>query len=149
MADGAHTRGLASGMLLLVLGAWAAIVPFIGDYMDFAYTPTSTWTWTSERGWYEVAPGAAAVVGGLLLLFSANRAWPASETWPRPAFRDQRPVRVPSSTKSRRAVRLSSATSWSVDGHDGMSAGPAAGCAAEHAGDTALAQILVGRAVTY
>jgi hypothetical protein len=72
MADGAHTRGLASGMLLLVLGAWAAIVPFIGDYMDFAYTPTSTWT--SGRGWYELAPGAAAVVGGLLLLFSASRA---------------------------------------------------------------------------
>jgi hypothetical protein len=70
----ARTRGLASGMLLLVLGAWAAIVPCIGDHMDFAYTPTSTWTWTSERGWYEVAPGAAAFVGELLLLFSASRA---------------------------------------------------------------------------
>ena len=77
----ARTRGLASGMLLLVLGAWAAIVPFIGDYMDFAYTPTSTWTWTSGRGWYEVAPGAAAFVGGLLLLFSANRAVASLGAW--------------------------------------------------------------------
>jgi hypothetical protein len=77
----ARTRGLASGMLLLVLGAWAAIVPFIGDYLDFAYTPTSTWTWTSGRGWYEVAPGAAAFAGGLLLLFSANRAVTGLGAW--------------------------------------------------------------------
>src|SRR5664279_4352150 len=53
----ARSRGLASGMLLLILGAWAAIVPFIGDYLNFAYTPASTWTWTAGRGWYEVAPG--------------------------------------------------------------------------------------------
>jgi hypothetical protein len=26
----ARSRGLASGVLLLILGAWAAIVPFIG-----------------------------------------------------------------------------------------------------------------------
>jgi hypothetical protein len=77
----ARTRGLASGMLLLALGAWAAIVPFIGDYLDFAYTPTSTWTWTSGRGWYEVAPGAAAFAGGLLLLFSANRAVAGLGAW--------------------------------------------------------------------
>jgi hypothetical protein len=77
----ARTRGLASGALLLILGAWAAIVPFIGDYLDFAYTPTSTWTWTSGRGWYEVAPGAAAFLGGLLLLFSANRALASLGAW--------------------------------------------------------------------
>ncbi len=77
----ARTRGLASGVLLFILGAWAAIVPFIGDYMDFAYTPTNTWTWTSGRGWYEVAPGAAALLGGLLLLFSANRAVTSLAAW--------------------------------------------------------------------
>ena len=77
----ARSRGLASGMLLLILGAWAAIVPFIGDYLNFAYTPTSTWTWTSGRGWYEVAPGAAAFLGGLLLLVSANRAVTSLGAW--------------------------------------------------------------------
>jgi hypothetical protein len=60
---------------------WAAIVPFIGDYMDFAYTPTSTWTWSSGRGWYEVAPGAVAFVGWRLLLFSANRAVGSLRAW--------------------------------------------------------------------
>jgi hypothetical protein len=77
----ARSRGLASGMLLLILGAWAAIVPFIGDYLNFAYTPTSTWTWTSGRGWYEVAPGAAVFLGGLLLLFSANRVVTGLGAW--------------------------------------------------------------------
>jgi hypothetical protein len=77
----ARSRGLAGGVLLLILGAWAAIVPFIGNYLNFAYTPTSTWTWTAGRGWYEVAPGAAAFLGGLLLLFSANRAVTSLGAW--------------------------------------------------------------------
>ena len=77
----ARTRGVASGVLLLILGAWAAVVPFIGNYINFAYSPTSTWTWTSGRGWYEVAPGAAVVLGGLLLLFSANRAVTSFGAW--------------------------------------------------------------------
>lgn len=70
-----RSRGAMSGILLLVLGAWAAIVPFVGPYIDVAYTPlpNDAWHWTAARGWLEVAPGAAAFVGGLLLLMSASR----------------------------------------------------------------------------
>lgn len=77
------TRGATSGVLLLILGAWAAIVPFIGPYLDFAYTPasTSTWHWTAARGWFEVAPGAAAFVAGLLLLSSTNRTIGIAASW--------------------------------------------------------------------
>jgi hypothetical protein len=32
------------------------------------------WTWTTAKGWLEVLPGAAAAVGGLLVLMSGNRA---------------------------------------------------------------------------
>jgi hypothetical protein len=41
----------------VVLGAWAALVPFIGPYFDFAYTPAmnEAWMWTAERGYMEVA----------------------------------------------------------------------------------------------
>jgi len=77
----ARTRGMASGVLLIILGAWAALVPFIGDYFDFAYKPTSTWTWTAGRGWYEVLPGAVAFLGGLMLLFSANRMVALAGAW--------------------------------------------------------------------
>jgi len=62
-----------SGLLLVVLGVWGGIVPFIGHYFHFAYTPVATWTWTAQRGWLEVLPAGAAVLGGLLLIASTNR----------------------------------------------------------------------------
>ena len=69
----ARSRGVASGILLMLLGAWGALIPFIGPYFNFSYTPDKAWTWTAARGWLEVLPGAAAFVGGLLLLMSASR----------------------------------------------------------------------------
>lgn len=77
------TRGATSGALLLIAGAWAAIVPFIGPYLDFAYTPATNtaWHWTTERGWFSVAPGAAAFAAGLLLLVSTNRVVTIAGCW--------------------------------------------------------------------
>lgn len=70
----ARSRGAASGLLLIVLGAWGALIPFVGPYFNFAYDPNVAWTWTSARGWLEVLPGAVTVLGGLLLVLSRNRA---------------------------------------------------------------------------
>src|SRR5258705_13004385 len=69
-----RSRGAASGFVLILLGAWGAVVPFAGPYFDFAFSPDQAWTWTAARGWLEVLPGAATVIGGLLLLGSRNRA---------------------------------------------------------------------------
>jgi hypothetical protein len=69
-----RSRGAASGFLLILLGAWGALIPFVGPYFDFAFTPDQEWAWTTARGWLEVLPGAATVLGGLLLLGSRNRA---------------------------------------------------------------------------
>lgn len=69
-----RSRGAASGFLLVLLGVWGALIPFVGPYFDFAFTPDQPWTWTTGRGWLEVLPGAVAVLGGLLLLASRNRA---------------------------------------------------------------------------
>jgi hypothetical protein len=51
------------------------LVPFFGPSFDFTYAPgpDTTWHWTAARGWLEVLPGAVAVLGGLLLILSANR----------------------------------------------------------------------------
>lgn len=68
-----RSRGAVSGLLLVILGAWGALIPFIGPYFNFAYTPDQVWAWTSARGWLEVLPGVTAVVGGLLVVFSGNR----------------------------------------------------------------------------
>jgi hypothetical protein len=69
-----RSRGAATGFLLILLGLWGALVPFVGPYFDFAFTPDQEWVWTIARGWLEVLPGAATVIGGLLLLGSRNRA---------------------------------------------------------------------------
>jgi hypothetical protein len=69
-----RSRGAVSGLLLVILGAWGALIPFVGPHFNFAYTPDRDWTWTTARGWLEVYPGVTTVVGGLLLIFSGNRA---------------------------------------------------------------------------
>lgn len=69
-----RSRGAFSGLLLVLLGAWGALIPFVGPYFDFAYTPNTAWAWTAARGWLEVFPGIVTVLGGLLLISSTNRA---------------------------------------------------------------------------
>ena len=68
-----RSRGAASGFLLILLGIWGALIPFVGPLFDFAFTPDREWVWTASRGWLEVLPGAVTVVGGFLLLSSRNR----------------------------------------------------------------------------
>jgi hypothetical protein len=69
-----RSRGAVSGLLLIVLGAWGALVPFIGPYFHFAYSTHQAWAWSMARGWLEVFPGVTAALGGFLLLISGNRA---------------------------------------------------------------------------
>jgi hypothetical protein len=69
-----RSRGALTGLLLVLLGAWGALIPFVGPYFDFAYTPNTAWAWTAARGWLEVFPGLVTVLGGLLLISSRNRA---------------------------------------------------------------------------
>jgi hypothetical protein len=69
-----RTRGAVSGLLLVLLGAWGALVPFIGPYFDYSWGTDQTWVWSAARGWLEVLPGAVTAVGGWLVLISRNRA---------------------------------------------------------------------------
>ena len=69
------TRGGLSGVLLILLGAWGALVPFVGPYFHYAYTPDHAWAYTSGRLWLEIAPGVAAVLGGLIVLLTRSRLW--------------------------------------------------------------------------
>lgn len=68
-----RSRGVFSGLLLVLLGAWGALVPFVGPYFHFAYTPDKAWTYTTGRLWLDVLPGAATLLGGLIVLGSASR----------------------------------------------------------------------------
>jgi hypothetical protein len=68
-----RSRGALSGILLVLLGAWGGLVPFVGPSFHYAYTPDTNWTYTSGRLWLEILPGAAALLGGLIVLTSRNR----------------------------------------------------------------------------
>jgi hypothetical protein len=68
-----RTRGAISGLTIAVLGLWGALIPFIGPSFDYAIGSTSSWHWSAGRFWLSVLPGVVAIVGGLLLTFSANR----------------------------------------------------------------------------
>lgn len=62
----------ASGCLLMLFGAWGALVPFVGPYFGYAYTPDKAWMYTTGRLWLSVLPGAAAFLGGFLVSVSAR-----------------------------------------------------------------------------
>jgi hypothetical protein len=68
-----RSRGAASGFLLVLLGIWGAIIPFIGPYFHYAFTPDTDWTYTTARLWLEILPGAAVFLGGVLLMIATGR----------------------------------------------------------------------------
>jgi hypothetical protein len=76
-----RSRGVLSGLLLVLLGAWGALIPFIGPYFHYAYTPDHTWTYNTDRLYLEVLPGAAVLLGGLITLVASSRPTAVFATW--------------------------------------------------------------------
>jgi hypothetical protein len=68
-----RSRGAFSGFLLIVLGLWGALIPFVGPYFNYAYTPDKAWTYNTGRLWLELLPGAAVFLGGVLLMVAKGR----------------------------------------------------------------------------
>ncbi len=46
-----RSQGALSGVLLVLLGIWGALIPFVGPYFHYAYTPDRAWVATSGRMW--------------------------------------------------------------------------------------------------
>ncbi|MBF6171955.1 hypothetical protein [Nocardia blacklockiae] len=76
-----RSRGALGGLAVFLLGIWGALIPFIGPYFDFGYTPDEPWVWSAARGWLQVLPGVVAAIGGLLMLSSGNRAVAITGAW--------------------------------------------------------------------
>jgi peptidoglycan/LPS O-acetylase OafA/YrhL len=68
-----RSRGVASGILLVLLGLWGGLIAFIGPYFHYAYTPDTAWTYNTGRLWLEILPGAATFLGGFLLIATNGR----------------------------------------------------------------------------
>ncbi len=67
------SRGAVSGVILILLGLWGGLAPFVGPYIHFGFTPDKAWAYTEGRLYYSVVPGAAALLGGLLVILTRNR----------------------------------------------------------------------------
>ena len=68
-----RSQGALSGVLLVLLGIWGALIPFVGPYFHYAYTPDRAWVATSGRMWLEVLPGVVTLIGGVIVLASRFR----------------------------------------------------------------------------
>jgi hypothetical protein len=68
-----RTHGLLGGFLVAVLGVWGGLIPFVGPYFHYAYTPDKAWTYTTGRLYLEILPGAGALLAGLILMGARSR----------------------------------------------------------------------------
>jgi hypothetical protein len=68
----AITLGTVSTLVVLV-GAWAGIVPFIGAIINFSADGSRSWYWDLSHTLLWMIPGAVAVVVGLMMLGVVRR----------------------------------------------------------------------------
>ncbi len=68
-----RSRGVVSGVALILLGLWGGLAPFVGPDIHFGYTPDKAWAYTTGRLYLSAVPGGAAVIGGLLVSVTRNR----------------------------------------------------------------------------
>lgn len=66
-------RGVVCGLLLILLGLWGGLAPFVGPYFHFGFTPDKTWVYNNGRLYYSIVPAAAVLLGGLLAAVTRNR----------------------------------------------------------------------------
>jgi len=76
-----RSTGVFSGLWLVILGAWGALIPFIGPYFNYAFGGDTTWHFTTERLWLDVLPGVLVVIGALIMLRSGHRVSGVSGSW--------------------------------------------------------------------
>jgi hypothetical protein len=64
-----------TGLWIALLGAWGAIVPYVGPtfgYPEPAGSNQAAWQWTAASWQFHLVPGVVAVVAGLLLMSGAS-----------------------------------------------------------------------------
>jgi hypothetical protein len=62
-----------AGALILLVGAWGGIVPFVGPLFGFSGDGSRSWTWNLPHALLSLAPGAVAVAAGILVMLAGGR----------------------------------------------------------------------------
>ena len=57
-----------AGLLTLLLGAWAGIVPFLGPSFGYSADGSGSWHWSLSHALLWLAPGAASYLAGLVMI---------------------------------------------------------------------------------
>ncbi|HET6865705.1 MAG TPA: hypothetical protein VFH80_07270 [Solirubrobacteraceae bacterium] len=70
-----------SGLLIIVLGVWGGLIPFIGPYFHYSFGGDQTWHFTMQRLWLDILPGAVAVLGGFMLMTASSRIGGLTAGW--------------------------------------------------------------------
>lgn len=76
-----RTTGAGAGMLVLVLGLWAGLIPFVGPYFHYGFSPDEAWHYTTNRLWLDILPAVAVVLGGLMMVFATRRSTGVFGSW--------------------------------------------------------------------
>lgn len=74
-------RGNLIGILLILLGLWGGLSPLIGPWFGYHIDDEQAWILTWDRLWLTTVPGAAALIGGLLLVLSRDRLTASLGAW--------------------------------------------------------------------
>jgi hypothetical protein len=69
----ARSTGAVSGVLVIVLGAWGALIPFVGPYFGYGFGTHAAWHYGANRLWLDILPGTVAVAAGVLMAGAATR----------------------------------------------------------------------------
>jgi hypothetical protein len=76
-----RSTGAVTGFMLLVLGIWGGIIPFVGPYFGYAFGSHATWHYTANRLWLDILPALAVVMGALILLWAGHRVSGTLGSW--------------------------------------------------------------------
>ncbi|MBO0714828.1 MAG: hypothetical protein J2O39_05355 [Acidimicrobiales bacterium] len=66
---GPHRRGLGLlGLLIVLLGGWGGIIPYVGPRFGYRASGSASFHWTTVHTVLYLVPGAVAVAWGLVIL---------------------------------------------------------------------------------
>ena len=65
-------RAALTGLLTMLIGAWGGAVAYFGPDIGLAPAGSRSWQWTTAHTVLSLAPGAAALAGGLMVMLGSR-----------------------------------------------------------------------------
>jgi hypothetical protein len=69
----ARSTGAMGGLIVIVLGLWGALIPFVGPYFGYGFGTHASWHYGTNRLWLDILPGVVAILAGAMMLGAVSR----------------------------------------------------------------------------